>query len=92
MLPPERFVEVDYEVLTGSPAREIRRLVGCCGLAWDEACLHPERNARVVRTASRWQARQPIYRDAVERWRRYEPWLGPLLALLADPAREASEY
>jgi hypothetical protein len=37
-----------------------------------------------VKTPSKWQTRQPIYRDSVERWRRYEPWLGPLRALLAD--------
>ncbi len=86
VLPADRFVEVEYEALTRSPATEIPRLVAACGLGWDDACLHPERNGRVVRTASRWQARQPIHRGAVERWRRYEPWLGALRPLLAEPA------
>jgi hypothetical protein len=36
----------------------------------------------VVRTASKWQARQPVYASSVERWRRYEPWLGALGDLL----------
>jgi Flp pilus assembly protein TadD len=82
VLPADRFLEVDYETLTARPEPIIRRIVACCGLPWDEACLYPERNERVVRTASKWQARQPIYRTAVERWRRYEPFLGPLRDLL----------
>ena len=45
---------------------------------WNDACLAPERNARLVKTASKWQARQPVYKTSVERWRRYEPWFGEL--------------
>jgi Flp pilus assembly protein TadD len=82
VLPPDRFIEVEYEQLTGDPAPVIRRLIAGCGLAWDDACLRPERNPRSVKTPSKWQTRQPIYRHSVERWRRYEPWLGPLRALL----------
>jgi hypothetical protein len=58
------------------------RIIAGCGLAWDDACLCPELNPRAVKTPSKWQARQPIYRKSVERWRRYEPWLGQLCALL----------
>jgi tetratricopeptide (TPR) repeat protein len=86
VLPPERFIEVDYEALTAEPEPIVRRMVAACGLGWDAACLHPDRNPRVVRTPSKWQARQPIYRSAVDRWRAYEPWLGPLRALLDDAA------
>jgi hypothetical protein len=25
-----------------------------------------------------WQARQPVYRTSIARWRAYEPWLGSL--------------
>ncbi len=91
VLPEGRFVEIGYEALTRAPETEIRRIVAACGLAWDAACLRPELNARAVRTPSRWQARQPIYRDAVERWRRYRPWLGPLAALLDDEATGEGE-
>jgi len=84
VLPADRFIEVDYEELTRTPEPEIRRIIAACGLAWNDACLHPERNTRVVRTPSKWQARQPIYRTSVARWRRYEPWLGPLRALVTD--------
>ena len=83
VLPPERFVEIDYEELVENPATVIRRIVAASGLNWSDACLSPERNARVVKTASKWQARQPIYRHAQGRWRSYQPWLGELHDLLS---------
>jgi hypothetical protein len=82
VLPADRFIEVDYEHLVRDPEPEIRRLIAACNLPWDEACLRPEHNSRVIKTPSKWQARQPIHCDAIESWRRYEPWLGPLGALV----------
>ena len=82
VLPADRFIEVEYEDLTREPEPVIRRIIAGCGLAWDDTCLRPERNPRPVKTPSKWQTRQPIYRNSVERWRRYEPWLGPLRTLL----------
>jgi LPS sulfotransferase NodH len=82
VLPAERFIEIDYEGLVSDPEPVIRRMLAACGLAWDPVCLRPDLNRHVVKTPSKWQARQPIYRTAVERWRTYEPWLGPLRALL----------
>ncbi len=90
VLPPDRFIEIDYERLTDDPGHQIRHLVACCGLDWDPACLHPERNARIVKTPSKWQVRQPITRGSVGSWRRYEPWLGPLRALATAPAQPAA--
>jgi tetratricopeptide (TPR) repeat protein len=84
VLPPDRFIDVSYETLTSTPEPEIRRTIAAIGLPWHVACLHPERNTRAVKTPSKWQTRQPIYRDSVDRWRRYEPWLGALRALLDE--------
>ena len=84
VLPADRFIEVDYEDLTRAPEPVIRRIIAACGLAWHDACLRPECNPRAVKTPSKWQTRQPIYRTSVARWRRYEPWLGPLRALVDD--------
>jgi Flp pilus assembly protein TadD len=97
VLPTDRFVEVDYAELTGEPEPVIRGIIAACGLTWNDACLRPERNPRAVKTPSKWQTRQPIYRTSVARWRRYEPWLGPLRALVDNgpdgpslrPLREA---
>ena len=82
VLPADRFIEVDYEELTGAPEPVIRRIIAACGLTWNDGCLRPESNPRAVKTPSKWQTRQPIYRTSVARWRRYEPWLGPLRALV----------
>src|SRR3984957_17771017 len=82
VLPADRFIEVEYEELTREPEPVIRRIIAGCGLGWHDACLRPERNPRSVKTPSKWQTRQPIYRHSVARWRRYEPWLGSLRALL----------
>src|SRR5579864_5307967 len=84
VLPPDRFIEVDYEDLTREPEPVIRRMIAACGLAWHEGCLRPESNPRAVKTPSKWQTRQPSYRNSVARWRRYEAWLGPLQGLLDD--------
>jgi tetratricopeptide (TPR) repeat protein len=84
VLPADRFIEVDYEELTRAPEPVIRRTIAACDLAWHDECLRPECNPRAVKTPSKWQARQPIYRTSVARWRRYEPWLGPLRALVDD--------
>jgi tetratricopeptide (TPR) repeat protein len=76
VLPPDQFLEIDYEDLTANPDFVIRQILSFCHLKWDDACLRPELNDRLVTTPSLWQVRQPVYRTAVERWRMYEPWLG----------------
>jgi tetratricopeptide (TPR) repeat protein len=86
VLPASCLYDLDYETLIAERERVTRELVAFCGLGWDEACLEPEQNRRVVRTASLWQARQPVYRSSVARWRNYVPWLGELAALRTDAA------
>jgi tetratricopeptide (TPR) repeat protein len=88
VLPADRFIEVEYERLIADREAESRRLIAFCGLDWSDSCLAPERNGRLVKTTSSWQARQPVYATSVERWRSYEPWLGELRELL--PAAEAT--
>jgi tetratricopeptide (TPR) repeat protein len=82
VVPPERFLEIDYETVVAERETATRQLIAFCGLEWDTACLRHETNPSTVRTASMWQARQPIYRTSVERWRNYEPWVGELRDLL----------
>jgi hypothetical protein len=75
---PGRVHRVIYEQMIDNTEAEVRRLLDYCGLPFDERCLRFYENERAVRTASSEQVRQPIFRDAVEHWRHYEPWLGPL--------------
>jgi hypothetical protein len=84
VLPPARFIEVEYGDLVADPAAQARRLLEFCGMPWDDACLRPEHSDRPIRTASRLQARQPVYRGSVGRAGRYRDYLGPLVAALGD--------
>jgi len=79
---PGRIYRVFYEQLVADTETEVRRLLDYCGLPFEEGCLRFYENERAVRTASSEQVRQPIFRDALEHWRHFEPWLEPLKAAL----------
>lgn len=72
-------LDVSYEKLVADPETEARRLVAFAGLEWTDACLEPQHAQRSVLTASQWQVRQPINVRSVDRWRHYEPWIGPMV-------------
>jgi hypothetical protein len=84
VLPAGKILEVHYERLIEDPATEGRRMLEGCGLEWDDSRLLFYEQNRVVKTASVWQARQPIYRSSHERWKRYAAHLGELPVALAD--------
>ncbi len=84
---PGRVHRVIYERLIEDTETEVRRLLDYCGLPFEAGCLRFYENERAVRTASSEQVRQPIFRDALEHWRHFEPWLEPLKAALG-PALE----
>ena len=76
------FLDVSYERLVTEPETQARRIAEFAGLAWTDALLEPDRAPRAILTASVWQVRQPIYTTAVARWKRYEPWLAPMIAAM----------
>jgi hypothetical protein len=75
---PGRVHRVVYERMVEDSEGEIRRLLAAAGLDFEPACLDFHRTERAVRTPSSEQVRRPIYREATEEWRAYEPHLGPL--------------
>jgi hypothetical protein len=81
---PGRVHRVNYENMVDNPEAEVRRLLDYCGLAFEDACLRFYENPRAVRTASSEQVRKPIFREGVEQWKNFEPWLGPLKDALGD--------
>ena len=76
---PGEICHVDYAELTKTPEPVIRRVLDHCGLAFEPACLAPEKNSRTIQTASYKQARAGIYQGSTSKWRGYEPYLKPLI-------------
>ena len=83
VLPEAAMLEVAYEDVVEDLEGQARRLVDYCGLPWDERCLAFHKTSRVVRTASAVQVRRPLFRSSLQRWRRYEHSLIPLLREVA---------
>jgi len=88
VLPSEAYYEVSYESLVASPEEESRRLIKFCGLDWDDACLNFHESKQAVQTSSLAQVRQPIYKSSIERWKRYEKHLQPLIDALGDTVQQ----
>jgi tetratricopeptide (TPR) repeat protein len=80
---PGKVHRVIYEEIVADPEREIRRMLDYLGLPFQESCLQFHESSRAVRTPSSEQVRRPISTDAVDHWRNYEPWLGPLISGLS---------
>lgn len=83
-LPAASYREIRYEDVVENTEPEARALVEFCGLEWNPACLEFHENAAPVATASSAQVRRPIYRTAVERWRKYEREIEPLRRVLDE--------
>jgi len=85
-LPEGAILDVEYEQLVGDPRTVLEGVLDFLGLLWSERCLEFHRTPRTIITASKWQARQKISTGSVGRWRRYEPFIGPLLPLASSQA------
>ena len=83
VLPADALLEVSYESLVADQEAWSREMLRFIGLAWDPRCLDFHRTSRSVMTASKWQVRQRMHRASIQRWKNYEPFIGPLLRLLA---------
>jgi hypothetical protein len=84
VLPEDVMLDVCYEDLVHDFEGQARRLLTYCGLPWSDSCLRFHKTVRPVATASAAQVRQPLYRNSVERWRRFESFLEPLFTELGN--------
>ena len=82
VLPPGVMLEVQYEQLVADFEKQAHRILAHCGLAWDDACLEFHKAKGVVKTASAFQVRQPLYSSSVGLWHPYLPLVQPLLDAL----------
>ena len=81
---PGRVLRVLHEDVVEDLEGSVRRLLAFCGLEFEPQCVAFHENRRSVRTASSEQVRQAIYRDGLEQWKHFEPWLGELKDALGD--------
>jgi tetratricopeptide (TPR) repeat protein len=81
---PGRVLRVFHEQVVDDLEGNVRRILDFCGLEFEPACLEYHKTARSVRTASSEQVRLPLYREGLDQWKNFEPWLEPLKAALGD--------
>jgi tetratricopeptide (TPR) repeat protein len=81
---PGQVLRVQHEDVVDDLEGSVRRILDYCGLPFEQACVDFHETRRSVRTPSSEQVRQPIFRDGLDAWRSYEPWLGELRAALGD--------
>jgi tetratricopeptide (TPR) repeat protein len=81
---PGKVLRVQHEDLVEDLEGNVRRILHFCGLDFEPACLEFYKTERSVRTASSEQVRRPIFKEGLDQWRNFEPWLQPLRAALGD--------
>jgi hypothetical protein len=81
---PRRVQRVHHEDVVDDLEGSVRRLLDHCGLPFEPACVAFHKTRRSVRTPSSEQVRQPIFRDGLDQWKAYEPWLDALRDALGD--------
>jgi tetratricopeptide (TPR) repeat protein len=81
---PTRIIDVRYEDTVADLESQSRRLLDYLELPFDSAVHNFHRAGNLVRTPSASQVRRPIYKDAVQAWKRYERQLQPLIEQLAN--------
>jgi tetratricopeptide (TPR) repeat protein len=89
---PGRVLTVQYEEMVTDFENQVRRLLEYCELPWEDACINFYETERPVRTASSEQVRQPIYSQSINRWRRYEQYLGELIEVLEPALPRYAKY
>ncbi|HYE44474.1 MAG TPA: sulfotransferase [Caulobacter sp.] len=87
LLPPDRYLVIDYEALVADPERRVREILAFCGLEWDPACLDFHRNTAGVSTASAVQVREPLHDRNIGLWRRCGEGFEPALRILRAEGR-----
>ena len=75
---PGQVLRVQHEDVIDDLETSVRRILDFCGLPFEPACLEFHKTQRNVRTPSSEQVRQPIFRDGLDQWKNFSPWLGPL--------------
>lgn len=81
---PDAVQVIRYEELIDDAPSTIQRLAAWLGLSLSDVGENIEASGKSISTGSVWQARQPVYKRSVQRWKHYAPFLPALLRLPGD--------
>jgi tetratricopeptide (TPR) repeat protein len=79
---PGKILRVDHESVVGDLEASVARILEFCGLEFEPGCVEFHKSKRSVHTASSEQVRQPIFKEGLDQWRHFDPWLGRFKAAL----------
>jgi tetratricopeptide (TPR) repeat protein len=80
---PGKVLRVEHEDVVDNLEANVRRILDFCGLDFEASCVEFYKTERSIRTASSEQVRRPIFKEGLDQWRNFEPWLRPLQEALA---------
>ena len=71
----ESYYKLNYDQLIQNQEIETSRLLSYVGLEFEQACMKPHLNTKVVKTASYLQVREKIYTGSNKKWEVFKPLL-----------------
>ena len=71
----DRIYNLDYDKLTSDQEIESKRLFEHLKLDWEDICLSPQENKRIVLTASQHQIRKKVYKESSQAWKKFRAHL-----------------
>jgi tetratricopeptide (TPR) repeat protein len=80
---PGDIIDVNYDMLVRQPRNTVEALLTSLALDWDDRCDSVLPTGTSIKTASVWQAREPLYQRSSGRARHYLRHLEQLRAFLA---------
>jgi tetratricopeptide (TPR) repeat protein len=80
---PGKILRVEHEDVVENLEANVRRVLEFCGLEFEPQCVEFYKTERSIRTASSEQVRRPIFKEGIDQWRNFEPWLAPLKEVLS---------
>ena len=86
MVLPGKILRVQYKSVVEDLETNVKRILEFCGFEFEPQCMEFYKTGRSVRTASSEQVRQPIFKEGLDQWRNFEPWLGGLKSALGSQA------
>jgi tetratricopeptide (TPR) repeat protein len=81
---PGWILRMQHEDVVDDLEGSVRRMLDFCGLEFEPQCIAFHETVRSVRTASSEQVRMPLFREGLDHWKNFEPWLGALKTALGD--------